>query len=52
MMKKQICEMKTGLKEAANQSCSYIKDNPWVGVGASAAVVVMGLVVGFLLSKK
>ncbi|EFE95416.1 glycine zipper domain-containing protein [Serratia odorifera] len=43
------CEVRASLKDAADQSCSYIKDNPWAGVGAGA---VVGLVIGFLLGKK
>ncbi|KYQ96494.1 glycine zipper domain-containing protein [Serratia sp. TSA_198.1] len=47
--KSAACEVRAGLKEVAGHSCSYIKDNPWAGVGAGA---VVGLVVGFLLGKK
>ncbi|WBF47031.1 DUF883 family protein [Serratia rubidaea] len=43
------CEVRTCVKEAADRSCRYVKDNPWAGVGAGA---VIGLVVGFLLGKK
>ncbi|MFI8415818.1 glycine zipper domain-containing protein [Serratia sp. NPDC078593] len=43
------CEVRASLKDAADQSCTYIKDNPWAGVGAGA---VVGLVIGFLLGKK
>lgn len=43
------CEVRACVKEAADRSCHYVKDNPWAGVGAGA---VIGLVVGFLLGKK
>lgn len=49
MIKKLGCEVKSGLKEAANQSCSYVKNNPWTGIGAGVAV---GLLVGLLFGKK
>lgn len=47
--KSAVCEVQAVLKDVAGHSCSYIKDNPWAGVGAGA---VVGLVVGFLLGKK
>ncbi|CAI0737759.1 glycine zipper domain-containing protein [Serratia entomophila] len=47
--KSAACEVRAGLKEAADHSCAYIKDNPWAGVGAGA---VVGLVIGFLLGKR
>ena len=37
------------LKNAAGQSCVWVKQNPWSGVGIGAA---LGLVVGILISKK
>lgn len=42
----KVCD---GLSEAADTSCTYLKKNPWAGVGLGAA---LGLVVGLLISKK
>lgn len=35
-------------REVAEQTDTYVRDNPWHGVGAGAA---LGLVVGFLLRR-
>ncbi|MDX7986999.1 DUF883 domain-containing protein [Xenorhabdus sp. 12] len=36
-------------KEIAGQADSYVRDNPWTGVGIGAAV---GIVLGVLLSRR
>jgi len=47
--KSAVKDARDGLQDVAEQSCSYIKDNPWAGIGAGA---VVGLLVGFLIGKK
>ena len=42
-------DVRNELKNASGQSCDWVKQNPWSGVGIGAA---LGLVVGILISKK
>ncbi|QKJ86830.1 hypothetical protein PMPD1_1880 [Paramixta manurensis] len=42
-------DIRDELQQAAGCSCTYLKNNPWAGVGLGAA---LGLVVGVLISKK
>lgn len=37
------------MNSATHQACSYVKSNPWAGVGAGA---VVGFIVGMLISRK
>ncbi|AUY27121.1 DUF883 domain-containing protein [Mixta calida] len=38
-----------GMNNATHQACSYVRSNPWAGVGAGA---VVGFIVGMLISRK
>lgn len=48
-VKATVCDVRSGVQTALEQSCACIKDNPWVGIGAGA---VVGLVIGLLLGKR
>ncbi|MCR1566479.1 glycine zipper domain-containing protein [Mixta calida] len=37
------------MNNATHQACSYVRSNPWAGVGAGA---VVGFIVGMLISRK
>ncbi|GAB2938733.1 ElaB/YgaM/YqjD family protein [Hafnia psychrotolerans] len=41
--------IKQHARDAADQATSYVKDNPWHGVGVGAAV---GIVLGVLLGRR
>jgi ElaB/YqjD/DUF883 family membrane-anchored ribosome-binding protein len=38
-----------GMSNVTHQACSYVRSNPWAGVGAGA---IVGIIVGMLISRK
>ncbi|WP_275556291.1 hypothetical protein [Mixta sp. Marseille-Q2659] len=42
-------ELCRGMNNVTHQACSYVRSNPWAGVGAGA---VVGIIVGMLISRK
>lgn len=37
------------MHSVTHQACTYVRSNPWAGVGAGA---VVGIIVGMLISRK